>query len=95
MDVNNLLSNNNIPKKNIVFGLQGKSYGLIVNHGTTIEQLLKAFVYKCDIPEILDNYYYKFNSLRFSYNGQTINCKNQTFIEKYFKGDHPKISLSF
>ena len=94
MDVNNFLSNNHIPKKNIVIDFGGKICGMTINHGTTIEQLFKAFIYKYDIHELLDNYDSKFYSLRFTYNAQAYNCKNQTLIENFFKGENAKISLS-
>ena len=94
MDVNNLLSNKNLPKKNIVFSYIGKNCGMVVNHGTTLEQLFKVFLYKCDIQELLDNYYQNNDSLVFKYNAVNIDFKNQTFIENYFMDGLPRIDVS-
>ena len=94
MDVNNLLSNKNLPKKNIVFSYIGKNCGVVVNHGTTLEQLFKVFLYKCDIKELLDNYYQNNDSLVFNYNAVIIDFKNQTFIENYFMDGLSRIDVS-
>ena len=81
MDVNNVLSNNDIKKINVIFYNEEKGIrkNVIVNYGTTVEQLIKKFYYK----------YYNLNleTMRFYYNCCEIDCGEKSYIEKFFKGN--------
>ena len=46
MDINNLLLNNSPPKQNIIFNSYGVVITLVVDYRTTIDQLIKMYLYK-------------------------------------------------
>ena len=97
-DINNLLSNNSLQKKNVKFDTtRGKMNNLIVNHGTTIENLIKLYLYREGGLELIDNYYSKKN-IKFTFNGGNIDTpglKTKT-VEKIFKNNFlPKIKVDY
>ncbi len=81
MDVNNVLSNNDIKKINVIFYNEEKGIrkNVIVNYGTTVEQLIKKFCCK----------YYNLNleTMRFYYNGGKIDYGEKSCVEKFFEGN--------
>ena len=80
MDVNNVLSNNDIKKINVIFYNEemGIRKNVIVNYGTTVEQLIKKFCCK----------YYNLNleTMRFYYNSGIIDYRKKSYVEKFFRG---------
>ena len=57
LDINNLLTNHNTPKITVNFNNSGNVISIIANFGTTIEQLIKMYLYKVGGKELLDDYY--------------------------------------
>ena len=59
MDINNLLSNNSLEKHNVIFldESNDQKVNVVVNIGTTIEQLIKMYLYKAGGLELISNYY--------------------------------------
>ena len=55
---------------------------VVVNIGTTIEQLIKMYLYKAGGLELIDDYYSKKN-ICFSYNNQNIAKCGEKIVEKF------------
>ena len=85
IDVNNVLSNGMISKMNVFFQAnKGRRYNIVVNYGTTLEQLIKKFLYKNCSNELIDSYYSKKNprNITFSYNGNLIKFGEKSYVEQ-------------
>ena len=90
LDINNYLYNNKLRKKNFIFeNPNGTKIPVLVNYGTTVEQLIKIYFYRVCGIEPIENYYYEWNNERiyFLYNSSKINFREQALIEKYFNSD--------
>ena len=78
------------PKINVLFhSLNGETDNLILNHGITVEQMLK--IYK---KRIIGEYNIK-DELTFCFEGRKIGLGDQTPVEKYFGFfANPKVIVS-
>ena len=67
----------------------------MVNYGTTVEQLIKIYLYKKGDIKLINSYDWQKNAskLYFSYKGMPIKFGEQEFVENYFKGGIPKITI--
>ena len=84
LDVNSYLSNNNIKKVNVIFKhTTGKENNVVVNYGTSVEQLIKIYCYKVCGIEPIENYC-KNHIYLFTYSDSKINFREQALVEKYF-----------
>ena len=87
MDANNVLSNNAIHKINAFFYLErGNQKNEVINYGTTVEQLIKFFLYKNCPNDIIDSYYSNENPrwVTFRYNSKSINPGEKRYVEEFF-----------
>ena len=95
MDINNLLSNNSLAKQNVIFldESNNQKVNVVVNIGTTIEQLIKMYLYKVGGLELIDDYYSKKN-ICFFYDHWNISSFGEETVEKFLsKGDPIPIKL--
>ena len=84
LDSNNILSNNQIQKMRFLFkNTYGTSTFITVNYGTTIQQLIKKYLYKVYSQDLIDNYNSNKVHLKFLYNGKTITGE-QSYVEDFF-----------
>ena len=67
----------NINKITVEFKTTGKSYGIIVDYGTTVQELIKKFYEVIKKPEKKGKYYFVFNA-------QIINNNDDTKVEYFF-----------
>ena len=94
----NLLSNNSLKKKNIYFDVRKYSGGkknFIVNYGTTVEQVIKMYLYIIDEKLLIDSYYSKQNifKLKFYYGNHSYLLSEQSKVENYFLGENARIQV--
>ena len=95
MDINNLLSNNSLEKHNVIFldESNDQKVNVVVNIGTTIEQLIKMYLYKVGGLELIDDYYSRKN-ICFFYDHRNISSFGEETVEKFLsKGDPIPIKL--
>ena len=90
IDRNNLLNIKSGGKINAIFqSVGGLRLNFTVNIGTTIDKLLKKFLYKIDHPELIGN-----NKILFLYNASPLKFGDQTPVEEYFRFNYnPKILI--
>ena len=95
IDSDNALLNNNIPKLNVFFHTDKQRYIIIVNFGTTMEQLIKLFLTKNIGYESIGNPYYNMNpsNMKFVYNNGLIKFGDKGFVEKLLN-DNAQIYVS-
>ena len=95
IDSDNALLNNNIPKLNVFFHTDKQRYIIIVNFGTTMEQLIKLFLTKNIGYELIGNPYYNMNpsNMKFVYNNGLIKFGDKGFVEKLLN-DNAQIYVS-
>ena len=75
--------NNNINKYNIIFvSTQGVSYNIYYNYGTTIDEVLKAYLNEAETPELIDD---RTNRIDFLYNARRLRFGDETTIETFFR----------
>ena len=73
---------NNINKYNIIFvSTQGVSYNIYYNYGTTIDEVLKAYLNEAETPELIDD---RTNRIDFLYNARRLRFGDETTIETFF-----------
>jgi len=89
IDANNSLLNNTIQKLNVRFQTDKQHYNIIVNYGTTIEQLIKLFLYKNINYESIGNSYYNMNptNIKFLHSSNSIKFGDKSFVEKLLKNN--------
>ena len=93
VDANYLLNNKLNNKLNIIFKLNtGRNDAIHANYGTTVDQVLKQYLYKICEEESIDSYYSKINYLRFQFLYCASNIKGkQINVERFFNGPSPYI----
>ena len=89
MMINNIKNNMNInnfkKKMNIIFrSTSGLDTLLVLDYGTTINEMLKCYLKKIGKPEIIDNN----SKVRFMWNSKTIDFNDNTNIEIFFNFNH-------
>ena len=73
---------NNINKYNIIFvSTQGVSYNIYYNYGTTIDEVLKAYLNEAETPELIDD---RTNRIDYLYNARRLRFGDETTIETFF-----------
>ena len=94
MDLNNILSNNEVGKMSVVFKNAYKSVNILVNYGTTVEQLIKMYLYKVCGKELIDDYYTGKKVIKFLFNAKDIKFGEQTSVEQYFRSCYyPQVTV--
>ena len=94
IDTDNVLSNNTISKINVIFDSFGKKSSLLVNFGTTIEQLIKKYLFKVGKIELIENYSLYKNHIYILYNGIRYFFNDQNYVEKiFFNNPIPKVLI--
>ena len=85
--------NNNINKYNIIFvSTQGVSYNIYYNYGTTIDEVLKAYLNEAETPELIDD---RTNRIDYLYNATRLRFGDQTTIETFFRNSiNPRIIVN-
>ena len=85
--------NNNINKYNIIFvSTQGVSYNIYYNYGTTIDEVLKAYLNEAETPELIDD---RTNRITYLYNATRLRFGDQTTIETFFRNSiNPRIIVN-
>ena len=92
IDTDNVLSNNTISKINVIFDSFGKTSSIVVNFGTTIEQLIKKYLFKVGKIELIENY--SKNHIYILYNGIRYFFNDQNYVEKiFFNNPIPKVLI--
>ena len=81
-----LLTNDNKQKINVAFINSGKLILITARYGTTVEQLIKMYLYKVGGKELIDDYYSQKKKINFIHNAKDIKFLGQTFVENYFQG---------
>ena len=78
-------SKNNIRKINILFATssQGKKENLIVDHGTSIDELIKLYLNKVKRPDLINNE----KKITFIYNSNPLNFGDKRKVETLFKNN--------
>ena len=75
--------NNNINKYNIIFvSTQGVSYNIYYNYGTTIDEVLKAYLNEAETPELIDD---RTNRIDYLFNATRLRFGDETTIETFFR----------
>ena len=75
--------NNNINKYNIIFvSTQGVSYNIYYNYGTTIDEVLKAYLNEAETPELIDD---RTNRIDYLFNARRLRFGDETTIETFFR----------
>ena len=75
--------NNNINKYNIIFvSTQGVSYNIYYNYGTTIDEVLKAYLNEAETPELIDD---RTNRIDYLFNARRLRFGDETTIETFFQ----------
>lgn len=83
IDRNNSLCNN-LTKKNIIFKtITGYSTNVLVNYGTTIDQLLKKYLYKFGNLELIDKCYKNNNLIDCVFDANFPKFGDQRLVEKF------------
>ena len=95
IDSDNALLNNNIPKLNVFFHTDKQRYIIIVNFGTTMEQLIKLFLAKNIGYESIGNPHYNMNpsNMKFVHKNGLIKFGDKGFVEKLLN-DNAQIYVS-
>ena len=85
--------NNNINKYNIIFvSTQGVTYNIYYNYGTTIDEVLKAYLNEAETPELIDD---RTNRIAFLYNATRLRFGDETTIETFFQNSiNPRILVN-
>ena len=74
---------NNINKYNIIFvSTQGVSYNIYYNYGTTIDEVLKAYLNEAETPELIDD---RTNRIDYLFNATRLRFGDETTIETFFR----------
>ena len=74
---------NNINKYNIIFvSTQGVSYNIYYNYGTTIDEVLKAYLNEAETPELIDD---RTNRIDYLFNARRLRFGDETTIETFFR----------
>ena len=74
---------NNINKFNIIFvSTQGVSYNIYYNYGTTIDEVLKAYLNEAETPELIDD---RTNRIDYLFNATRLRFGDETTIETFFR----------
>ena len=95
IDSDNALLDNYIPKLNVFFHTDKQRYIIIVNFGTTMEQLIKLFLTKNIGYESIGNPYYNMNpsNMKFVHKNGLIKFGDKGFVEKLLN-DNAQIYVS-
>ena len=56
-----------------------------VSCGTTVERLIKMYLFKIGGTELINNYYSKKVKIKFFFNAVEIKFGEKTLVEKYFR----------
>ena len=73
-----------VPKMNIIFDEKTdppRSKNLIINYGTTVEQILKEYLFLINTQNLINQP----NKIQFIYNSRQLSFGDKTPIEKFFK----------
>ena len=87
-----LLTNDNKQKINIAFINSGKLILITARYGTTVEQLIKMYLYKVGGKELIDDYYSQ-KKIKFIFDCKIIEFKEQKFVENYFRGTNADVQV--
>ena len=84
---------NNINKFNIIFvSTQGVSYNIYYNYGTTIDEVLKAYLNEAETPELIDD---RTNRIDYLFNARRLRFGDETTIETFFRNSiNPRIIVN-
>ena len=94
IDKNNILSNDKIQKIDVVFENSGRITYVRANFGTTIEQLIKKYLFKIGRFDLIENYYYNNNYIKIIYNASTYYFSEQKYVETIFSSNpSPKVLI--
>ena len=79
-------------KINCVFNTStGKTFSILIDHGKTINDLIKIFFLRIGKPELMNNK----QDICFLYNATKINIDSQVKVENYFGfNSNPRISVN-
>ena len=79
-------NNINIKKINILFATssQGKKENIIVNYGTSVDELIKLYLNKVKRPDLIN----KENNISFIYNSKSLNFGDKRKVENVFKNNN-------
>ena len=69
----------------------GKSLSILIEHGKTINELIKIYFLRVERPDLMD----KKQDISFIYNASQINIDSQQKVEKFFKlNENPRITVN-